>query len=139
MWYVGFIPQFTTAVWSGYPDAQVELSDFTVYNEPAGPRSTTTGRSAARCAPIWAQFMQYITVDLPVEDFPDPPDGFSEWFRIPKTTVPDVSGMSRDEAESAIAKAGLIASLVDTPSVQPEGTFWASRRPPAPRSPREAR
>ena len=124
VWYVGFIPQFTTAVWSGYPDAQIELSDFTVYNEPAGaPQYYDRAFGGTLTAPIWAQFMQYITADLPVEDFPDPPDGFSEWFKIPKTTVPDVSGMSREEAESAIAKAGLIPSLVDTPSTQPEGTF----------------
>jgi membrane peptidoglycan carboxypeptidase len=124
VWFVGFIPQFTTAVWSGYPDAQVELSDFTVYNEPAGvPQYYDRAFGGTLPAPIWAQFMKYITADLPVEDFPEPPDGFSEWFRIPKTTVPDVSGMSREEAESAIAKAGLIPSLVDTPSTQPEGTF----------------
>jgi hypothetical protein len=124
VWFVGFIPQFTTAVWSGYPDAQVELSDFTVYNEPAGvPQYYDRAFGGTLTAPIWAQFMEYITVDLPVEDFPDPPDGFSEWFRIPKTTVPDVSGMSRDEAESAIAKAGLIPSVVDTPSTEPKDTF----------------
>ena len=42
----------------------------------------------------------------PRRGLPGPPDGFSEWFRIPKTTVPDVSGMSREEARERHRQGG---------------------------------
>lgn len=124
VWYVGFIPQFTTAVWSGYPDAQVEMVDFSVYDEAAGSSQYySRAFGGTLTAPIWAHFMRYVTADLPVEDFPEAPAGTSEWFRIPTTIVPDVSGLSEEEARSVIAKAGLRPSLVEAASTAPEGTF----------------
>ncbi|HSF85162.1 MAG TPA: transglycosylase domain-containing protein [Acidimicrobiia bacterium] len=124
VWFMGFIPQYTTAVWSGYADAQVELVDFTVFNELTGQNqyySRAFGGTLA--APIWKQFMQYITENLPVQDFPEEPDGTSAYFRVPLTEVPDVRGLSKKEAKDLIFKAGLFASIVDTASVEPAGTM----------------
>ncbi len=33
VWFVGAVPQYTTAVWVGYPDAQIEMVNFAVYDE----------------------------------------------------------------------------------------------------------
>ncbi len=124
VWFMGFIPQYTTAVWSGYADAQIELVDFTVYNEPEG-REQYYSRAfgGTLSAPIWKQFMTYITDGLPVEDFPPEPDGTGAYFRVPLTEVPNVSGMSQKEAKDAIYKAGLFANFVLTASAEPEGTI----------------
>ena len=124
VWFMGFIPQFTTAVWAGYPDAQIELVDFTVFNEPDG-REQYYSRAfgGTLTAPIWKQFMQFITADLPALDFPAEPDGTSSYFRVPLTEVPDVRGMSKSAAKDAIYKAGLFANFVGTASSEPEGAI----------------
>ncbi len=124
VWYVGFIPQYSTAVWSGYPDGQVELENFTVFNDVTGrPQHYSRAFGGTLTAPIWAQFMRYITEDLPERDFPDQPEGTSEWFRVPETTVPDVSGMKESEAKRTIQGAGLFANIEIVPSGEPKGTF----------------
>ncbi len=124
VWFMGFIPQYTTAVWSGYADAQIELVNFTVHNDSTGQdqyyRRAFGGTLAA---PIWKQFMEYITADLPVEDFPEAPEGTSAYFRVPLTEVPDVEGLSKKAAKDLIFKAGLFANIVDTASVEPAGTM----------------
>jgi membrane peptidoglycan carboxypeptidase len=124
VWFVGFIPQFTTAVWSGYPDAAIALEGFTVFNEASGqPQYYDRAFGGTLTAPIWQQFMSYITEDLPVRDFLDEPSGTDDWFEVPETTVPDVSGLSSSEAKASILRAGLFANIVATPSSAPEGTF----------------
>ncbi len=124
VWFMGFIPQYTTAVWSGYADAQIEMVDFTVFNDTTGDdqyfRRAFGGTLAA---PIWKQFMEYITADLPILEFPEDPDGTRAYFRVPLTEVPDVSELSEEDAKDAIFKAGLFADIVVTPSIEPEGTF----------------
>jgi penicillin-binding protein 1A len=124
VWFMGYIPQYTTAVWVGYPDAQVEMRNFTVFNDMTGQAqyySRAFGGTLA--APIWKQFMLYITENLPVEDFPPEPDGTSVYFQVPLVTVPDVSGLSRTAARTKINEAGLNAALVPVSSNQPEGTI----------------
>ena len=124
VWFMGFIPQYTTAVWSGYADAQIELVDFTVYNEPEG-REQYYSRAfgGTLSAPIWKQFMTYITADLPVEDFPPEPDGTSSYFRVPLTEVPNVLNLSEKAAKDAIYKAGLFANIALTASAEPKGSI----------------
>ncbi len=122
VWFMGFIPQYTTAVWAGYPDAQIELTNFTVFNEPTGSEQYySRAFGGTLTAPIWKQFMLYITEGLPVEDFAAEPEGTSSWFQVPLTEVPDVRGMSQKEAKDAIYKAGLFASFAKVASSEPEG------------------
>lgn len=124
VWFMGFIPQYTTAVWSGYPDAQIEMVNFTVFNDATQQnQSFSRAFGGTLTAPIWKQFMEYITADLEVLDFPPAPDGTSAYFRVPQTTVPDVSGLGESAAKSAISKAGLFASIVHVASIEPVGTF----------------
>jgi penicillin-binding protein 1A len=56
-WYEGFVPQITAGVWVGYDDKQVSLGKH------------ETGAVAA--LPIWLEFMQAATSNVPVEDFPN--------------------------------------------------------------------
>jgi penicillin-binding protein 1A len=124
VWFMGFIPQFTTSVWVGYPDAQVEMTNFTVWNDLDGREqfySRAFGGTIA--APIWRQFMTYVTADLPVQDFPTAPDGTSTYFRVPLVEVPDVTGLSQQDARHEILQAGLQASFSPVASTQPEGTI----------------
>ena len=124
VWFMGFIPQYTTAVWVGYPDAQIEMRNFTLFNDVTGKDqyySRAFGGTVA--APIWKQFMLYITEDLPVEDFPPEPEGTSAYFQVPLVEVPSVKGMSKSKARTTINEAGLNAAFVPTSSTEPEGTF----------------
>ncbi len=65
--------------------------------------------------------MEYVTAGLPVEDFPEEPEGTSAYFRVPRTDVPDVMGLTQKKAESAIFKAGLRAKIEKVASTEPEG------------------
>ena len=103
MWFVGAIPQCTAAVWVGYPDAQIEMVNFKVYDEDAGrDQAIRRAYGGSVAAPVWADFMEYVAEDLPVEDFPEEPEGKSSYFRVPMTDVPDVKGLTQRKAESAI-------------------------------------
>jgi membrane peptidoglycan carboxypeptidase len=124
VWFVGGIPQYTTAVWVGYADAQIEMVNFSIYDERTDteqPIRRAYGGSVA--GPVWNHFMTYITEDLPVVDFPAAPAGTDAFFRTPKTEVPNVSGMTEKEAKDAIYKAGLRAVIDKVASLEPEGTF----------------
>ena len=124
VWFVGGIPQYTTAVWVGYADAQIEMVNFSVYDEDAGrEQSIARAYGGSVAGPVWNDFMTYITEDLPVEEFPPNPEGTDAFFRVPKTEVPDVSDMDEDEAEDAIHHAGLRAKIELVASTEPEGAF----------------
>ncbi len=56
-WYEGFVPQITAGVWVGYDDKQISLGKH------------ETGAVAA--LPIWLEFMQGATANMPAEDFPN--------------------------------------------------------------------
>ena len=124
VWFVGAIPQYTTAVWVGHADAQIEMVGFNVYNERAGSDQYIARAYGGTVAgPVWHDFMTYMTEDLPVAEWPANPEGTDAFFRVPKTEVPDVSGMNEADAKDAIFKAGLRAVIEMVASVEPEGTF----------------
>ena len=126
VWFVGAIPEYTTAVWVGYADAQIEMVNFTVYNE-----RTDTTQSIARAyggtvaGPVWADFMTWLveTENMEPTEFPPAPEGTAAFFLVPKTEVPDVRGLSETEARTKIQQAGLRANIQRIASVEPEGTF----------------
>lgn len=61
-WFVGYTPQLATAVWVGYPQAQISMTN--VHN------IKVTGGTFP--ASIWSQFMYYALRDQPVIDFLPP-------------------------------------------------------------------
>ncbi len=56
LWFIGSIPQLTTAIWFGYD------------------QNTKTGSSSAQAAAAWGAFMADVSKDLPVQQFPPKPD-----------------------------------------------------------------
>jgi membrane peptidoglycan carboxypeptidase len=124
VWFVGAIPQYTTAVWVGYADAQIEMVNFKVYDERKDSEQTIRrAYGGTVAAPVWNDFMTYITQDLPAEEFPPAPEGTDAFFRVPKTEVPDVTGLTEKEAKDEIYHAGLRAVIEQVASLEPEGTF----------------
>ncbi len=114
VWYIGFIPQYTTSVWVGFPDSQVEMRNLVingVYQDLAW------GGSVA--APIWRDFMNIVTEDLPVADFPPDPDGVSLYYQTPSEEVPDVIGMELEDATEEIYKAGFLFDIEYVNSDEP--------------------
>ena len=56
-WYIGFTPQLTTGVWTGFDDPGISLG---------------TKETGARAAlPIWLEFMEQASKGMPVERFPN--------------------------------------------------------------------
>ncbi len=116
-WFVGFVPQYSTAVWVGYPDEQTPLRNVLINGQRY---DRVFGGSVP--APIWKQFMERLLVNVPVADFPADPDGVSVHFRTPTTTVPSIVGMTEDEAKKALLNAHLNASIEEVASLEPAGT-----------------
>lgn len=116
-WFVGFVPQYSTAVWVGYPDAQVAMTNITINGE-----FYTRVFGGSVPAPIWREFMTEFLADVPVEDFPETPADSRKFYALPSTEVPDVMELTQDEAKKAIYRAHLNPSFVEVKSLEPEGT-----------------
>jgi len=128
VWYVGFVPQLTTAVWVGFPDSQVEMRNITingVYHARA--------YGGAVAAPIWRQFMNIAVADLPVQDFPPDPEGTSLYYQTPREEIPDVIGDKWEDAEEDLLKAGFLPEVEYVNSEEDEDTVIALDPPPGTR------
>lgn len=121
-WFVGFVPQAATAVWVGFPDSQIPLTNVRIHGETY---ARVFGGSVP--APIWKEFMQIYLADKPAEDFPPDPEGISAYLRTPSTDVPDVVGLLEGEATEEIRTAHLNAAVEEVPSNEPAGTVIAQR------------
>jgi penicillin-binding protein 1A len=116
-WFVGFVPQYATAVWVGYEADQIPLRNVTINGEYY---SRVFGGSVP--GPIWAEFMSWYLQDVPAIDFPEPDGSLTQYFRTPSTEVPSVVGLTEAAAKEELRKAKLQAAVVDTPSLEPAGT-----------------
>jgi len=115
VWFIGFIPQYTTSVWVGFPDRQVEMRNLVIngtYYE------TVWGSNVA--APLWAEYMKIATDGLPVLDFPPDPEGVELYYQTPRVEVPDVIGMDLEEATEELYKAGFNVEVEYVNSDEPE-------------------
>lgn len=115
-WYVGFTPEFSTAVWVGYEAEQIPLRNVTI----KGTRySQVFGGTVP--APIWADFMSRVMEGLPVTEFPPDPPNVSDYLVPPPATVPVVVGLEEGAALQALGAAGLRGDAVQIPSLEPAG------------------
>ena len=79
LWFIGSIPQLTTAIWFGYDE------------------NWQTGSSSATAASAWYSFMSRIVKDLPVQEFPPKPELTGEFIPY----VPPKKKDKKDDRRSA--------------------------------------
>jgi penicillin-binding protein 1A len=115
VWFVGFIPQYSTSVWVGFPDSQVPMNNLTIHGRYY---ATVFGGSVA--APIWAEFMTVVTENLPVADFLPNPDGIDRYYKTPKAEVPDVVGQDIKKATDKLHDAGFNVEVEKVNSDKPK-------------------
>lgn len=116
--FVGFTPQFSTAVWTGYPTAQVSLENVTINGQFY---SRVFGGSVP--APIWSEFMSLVMANRDPGEFPEvSEEALEEFYEVPTTTVPSVIGLSKDAAFALVRSRGLFPWEVQVPSLEPVGT-----------------
>jgi penicillin-binding protein 1A len=127
-WFVGSIPQYSTAVWIGFPDEQAPMRCLTI------KEFSCINVSGPNIPPrIWKEFMTHVIRGLPVEDFPEDPPGTGAYYATPRIGVPDVIGMELEEAEQAIYDSGLDFEVVLVNSDGPEDTVVATNPEPGTR------
>ncbi len=125
-WFVGFVPQYSTAVWVGYEAEQIPLRNVTIHGENY---ARVFGGTVP--APIWAEFMQILVADLEPLDFGEDPPGVESYMVTPDTTVPYLIGLLWEDAELALRDAKLAAEMVEVPSGEPIGVVVGQDLEPA--------
>ena len=105
VYFAGYTPQVSTAVWVGFANGQVPMDSF--YG------GSVFGGTVA--APIWHDFMVRAMQGFPVQGFEAPPPPESG-------PVPDVVGLQVEEAETILAKANLTPIRREVDSFKPAGT-----------------
>jgi membrane peptidoglycan carboxypeptidase len=115
-WFSGFTPQFATSVWIGDPRGgqRYPLRNIVAYGRAIG---TVYGRSVA--GPIWNDLMTSVHRNLPIEGFPSPLTTALTGLTPP---MPDVVGLSRDAAVTALLRAGYSVSI-DSATAAPDVTL----------------
>jgi penicillin-binding protein 1A len=122
VWFTGFVPQLTTAVWVGYPDRPIPMERFTIWNDAEGKEQfVKRAYGGTVAAPVWKAFMEYATRDLPPLDFPDEPPGAGIYRIVPRTVVPDLTGLNGEGIADAVYGAGLRLEHIAVASSLPEG------------------
>lgn len=116
--YVGFTPEFSTAVWTGYPTAQVSLENVTINGQFY---SRVFGGSVP--APIWAEFMTQMVAGREPVEFPQIDEEIlDQFYEVPTTTVPSVIGLTKDAAFALARSRSLYPWEVLVASLEPAGT-----------------
>jgi len=70
--------------------------------------------------------MTVVTADLPPEDFPTDPPGTGVYYQTPRGEIPDVAGLTFEDAEEAMFKAGFKVEAKRENSLLPEDTVIGS-------------
>jgi penicillin-binding protein 1A len=76
-WFVGFTPNLATAVWMGYPQAQVSMYD--VHGNRA--------YGGIIPASIWERYMKRVLVDTPASSFPEPKGAWDSRSHSDKSSI----------------------------------------------------
>ena len=115
-WFVGYVPNFTTAVWVGFPDEQVALRDVMINGE-----NYTRVFGGSVPAPIWKEFMEVVLSKYPTGEFPSSL-GTRIYNEVPFTEVPDVAGLPSVEALDAVLAARLLPEVEEVAAPEAAGT-----------------
>jgi membrane peptidoglycan carboxypeptidase len=119
-WFIGYVPQLVTGVWVGYPN-EVPMRDLPVL----GGANAFGGTIAA---PIWHDYMVTAVSGMVVKSFPQAPGGATG-------TVPDVTGMLKDEAIKTLTDGNWTPIVEEKASIEPAGTVFAQDPKGGTRSP----
>jgi penicillin-binding protein 1A len=115
-WYVGFTPQYATAVWVGYEAEQIQLRNVDIHGHRY---SRVFGGTVP--APIWGEFMTSVMQGLPEAPFPEDPPNMNKYLVPPPTQVPILVGLEEEEAIRALGDAKLTHTVVEIASLEPAG------------------
>lgn len=121
-WFVGFIPQRSTAVWVGYPDKIIPMTD--VHGQ-----AVTGGSFPAR---IWAAAMKPAVARLPVEPiFTASPDGLGLKRLDGQPAETSTSSTSTSSSSSTTSSTTVVPDTsLNQPSSSTSTTTTTSRRVP---------
>ncbi|HVF03701.1 MAG TPA: transglycosylase domain-containing protein [Frankiaceae bacterium] len=104
-WFDGYTPDFAAAVWMGHPTAPAQNPLRNVH----GVRVVYGGSFPAQ---MWRQIMLAAHQGLPVRDF-DPPS--ARGYLGEQVTVPDLRGMTPEDAERVLAQVNLRMVVIQQP------------------------
>ena len=125
-WYVGFSPEYSTAVWVGYEAEQIPLENIVAKGQTF---NRVFGGSIP--APIWGEFMGVVMADLPETHFPAEPDNIREYLIPPPTRVPVVVGLNVEHAKDLLMiDARLNVTVIEVPSLEPVGVVVSQSHEP---------
>ena len=105
-WFVGYVPQYSTAVWMGYPQGEISMYGVEGFAEMFGGDIP---------AEIWHDFMSEVVQGLPATSFPAAPQQRSG-------TVPKVVGLTEAQAMQLLQQSNFTGIPVSVSSSQPQGT-----------------
>lgn len=111
-WFVGYTPQLVTAVWVGTPN---DGNTRVMKNVRVGGQFYPVMHGAAIAAPIWKAIMNRALDGEPLVNFPEPSAKFTKGSDV---DIPNVTGMSVNDAITALQQAGFSASVGGTMSSQ---------------------
>jgi membrane peptidoglycan carboxypeptidase len=123
-WFVGFTPQLSTAVWTGYSEGNHPLEHMTINGH-----YQNAFYGATISAPTWKRFMLQALANAPATPFPAPDQTLLYGAKV---TVPNVVGQSPSAATATLQGSGFTVTTAPAPvySDQPAGTV-ASTNPAA--------
>ena len=125
-WYVGFSPEYSTAVWVGFEAQQIPLE-----NVVANGQTYNRVFGGSIPAPIWGDFMEVVMADLPETKFPAEPENIRDYLIPPPTRVPVVVGLNVEDAEDLLMiEARLNVEIVEVASLEPVGVVVNQSHPP---------
>jgi membrane peptidoglycan carboxypeptidase len=123
-WFVGFTPQLSTAVWTGFAEGNRPLENMRINGS-----YQTAFYGATISAPTWKRFMLQALAGAPATPFPSPDQTLLYGAHV---TVPDVTGQSPAAATTTLQGMGFSVTTDPTQvySNQPAGAV-ASTNPAA--------
>jgi membrane peptidoglycan carboxypeptidase len=119
VWFVGFVPQLSTAVWAGDPRGGF---GHPMQNVTINGHYYVQVYGLSIPGPIWRETMKAALQGVPVQQFPalDP-----TVIRGITVQVPDLAGLTPAQAAGKLTQLGLSSTVVPTPvdSTYPAGTI----------------
>ena len=105
-WFIGFIPQYTSAVWIGFAEEQLPLTNVEIKGELI--KNVSGGRVPA---PMWKEFMEEVVKDLPVENWPSDSSDSDKYYEIPTIELPQLLGLNILDAEEIAFSSYILPSI----------------------------